>query len=145
MSIKSKLNVSSKQAMLIKVKTGIDIVCIKDVQDLADVPTEVWITEQEWKDVLAVSNETHQLQRLAGKFACKEAVLKVLGSGIDEIELVDIEVLHDISGKPIVSLQKSALSSWHKIAAIDLDVSISHEGAWAIAIAVATCQQDYFL
>jgi holo-[acyl-carrier protein] synthase len=55
----------------IQIKTGIDIVCIKDIQDLTALPTEAWLTEREWKDTLAVSNDTRQLQRLAGKFACK--------------------------------------------------------------------------
>ena len=126
----------------IQIKTGIDLVYIKDIEDLADASIGIWLTEREWKDTVVLSNDAHRLQRLAGKFACKEAVLKVLGSGIREIELVNIEILHNSSGKPMIFLQGSALSFWQQIAAIHLDVSISHERDFAVAIAVATCWKN---
>ncbi|GAB1542991.1 hypothetical protein NUACC21_56650 [Scytonema sp. NUACC21] len=123
----------------IQIKTGVDIVSIKDIQNLVDTPTGVWLTEREWNDTLALANDAHRLQRLAGKFACKEAIIKVLGSGISEIELVDIEILHKSSGKPIIFLQGTALPFWQRIAAHHLDVSISHDKDCAIAIAIAIC------
>lgn len=127
----------------IQVITGIDIVSIQDIKDLADAPIGVWLTEQEWKDILALSNENHRLQRIAGKFACKEAIIKVLEGGISHIELVDIEILHNISGKPIVFLHKTALPFWQKIADRHLDVSISHNNDYAMAIAIAICFKNH--
>jgi holo-[acyl-carrier protein] synthase len=138
MFIEDRICESSAQSP-IQVRTGIDIVSIQDIKDLADAPIGVWLTEQEWKDVLALSNENHRLQRLAGKFACKEAIIKVLESGISQIELVDIEILHNVSGKPIVFLHQTALPFWEKMAANNLDVSISHDQDIAIAIAIAIC------
>jgi len=141
MFMEDRLCASSTQSP-IQLKTGIDIVCIKHMQDLVDAPIGVWLTEREWKDTLELSYDAQRLQRLAGKFACKEAVLKVLGSGISEIELVDIEILHDRSGKPIIFLQGTALPYWQKISASYLDVSISHDRDYAVAFAVAICYKN---
>ena len=126
----------------IQIKTGIDLVFVRDVQELADESIGVWLTEREWEDTLVLSNNAHRLQKLAGKFACKEAVLKILEGGISEIGLVNTEVLHNSLGKPIVFLQGSALSFWQQITATHLDVSISHEKDFAVAIAVATCWKN---
>ncbi|MFN6518441.1 MAG: holo-ACP synthase [Nostoc sp. CreGUA01] len=126
----------------IQVKTGIDIISIAEIKDLVDAPIGIWLTEREWRDTLALGNENHRLQRLAGKFACKEAILKVLAAGISEIELIDIEILHDISGKPIVFLHETALQFWQEISGSNLDVSISHDKDFAMAIAIAICLKN---
>ncbi|NJN11502.1 MAG: holo-ACP synthase [Richelia sp. RM1_1_1] len=139
--MENRVCASSTQSY-IQLKTGIDLVYIKDIQDLGDKPIGVWLTEREWKDILNLSNNAQKLQRLAGKFACKEAVIKVLGSSISKVELVDIEILHNNSGKPIIFLQGSALPYWRQIAACHLDVSISHHGDYALAIAVAICSNN---
>lgn len=115
-------------------RTGIDIVHKDDMRELADRPVGILLTEHEWTDIADLSD---YLQRLAGNFACKEAIMKVLGRGIDQIELVDIEILHDSFGKPIVFLQGSALRCWRQIGFSQLEVSISHHKNYAVAIAVA--------
>ena len=115
-------------------RTGIDIVHRDDMRELVDAPIGILLTEHEWTDI---ANLPNRLPRLAGKFACKEAIMKVLGQGIDRIELVDIEILHDRVGKPIVFLQGSALRCWRQIGFSQLEVSISHHRDYAVGIAVA--------
>jgi holo-[acyl-carrier protein] synthase len=115
-------------------RTGIDIVHNDDMYSLTDEAVGVLLTELEWAHIAEFSN---RLQRVAGRFACKEAIMKVLGRGMDQIELVDIEILHDKFGKPIVSLQGSALRRWRQIGFSQLEVSISHHRGYAVAIAVA--------
>ncbi|MFN8184085.1 MAG: holo-ACP synthase [Candidatus Nanopelagicales bacterium] len=81
-----------------------------------------------------------QAQRLAGRWAAKEAVLKALGVGIGEVPLTDIEVLRADTGAPLLSLSGAAL-----IAAGDLTrwhVSLSHDGDYAVAFVVATDQRE---
>ncbi|MBD2678206.1 MULTISPECIES: holo-ACP synthase [Nostoc] len=141
MLIEDKICASSVQSA-VQVKTGIDIISIQEIKDLVDAPIGVWLTEREWKDALALGNENHRLQRLAGKFACKEAIIKVLEAGMSQIELVDIEILHDVSGKPIVFLHETALQFWQQISASHLDVSISHDNNFAMAIAIAICLKN---
>jgi len=71
---------------------------------------------------------------IAGLFAAKEAVVKALGSGFSGFWPCDIEILHDVRGKPYVRLRGKAarlLKRRHKIM-----VSISHNETDAIAFAV---------
>lgn len=77
-------------------------------------------------------------ESLAGRWAAKEAVMKALGAGVGEVALTDIEVGREDSGRPVVRLlggaadraQAAGLSQWQ--------VSISHDGDYAIATVVAT-------
>ena len=45
---------------------------------------------------------------LAGKFAAKEAVVKALGSGFQNMKWKDIEIISHSSGKPVVVLSGKA-------------------------------------
>ena len=127
--IKEKICVSNLQ-----IRTGIDLVASSDMEDIVNEPVGVLLTENEW---INMANFPDRLQRLAGKFAGKEAIMKVLGYGIESIELVDIEILHDTFGKPIVFLQGSALSYWRQSGLTQLEISISHHKDYAVGIAVA--------
>lgn len=70
----------------------------------------------------------------AGRFAAKEAVVKALGTGISEgTAWLDIEVLNDPQGKPMVLLS-NALREKHGHPRIHL--SISHNKSYATAFAV---------
>jgi holo-[acyl-carrier protein] synthase len=76
-------------------------------------------------------------QRLAGRFAAKEAVSKALGVGIRRIRWRDIEILPDGRGKPHVHLHGGA-SKVAKGQGLDgFDVSITHSRSDAIAMVVA--------
>lgn len=71
---------------------------------------------------------------IAGNFAAKEAVSKALGTGFRGFSLVDIEILRDQLGKPIVYLSddmKKIINANHRI-----NVSISHNRTSAIAFVV---------
>lgn len=94
----------------------------------------MYLHQTEWHNI---GQRSDRLQRIAGRFACKEAIMKVLGHGIDEIELIDIEILNDQFGKPIVYLQNSALHYWFQTGFSELDVSITHHKDYAVGIAVA--------
>lgn len=80
-------------------------------------------------------------QRLAGRFAVKEAVSKALGCGIGDISWLDIEVRQGLRGEPILHLHANAqrianaqdVSSW--------SISISHTATHAIGMAVALKRQ----
>lgn len=71
---------------------------------------------------------------IAGNFAAKEAVSKALGTGVRGFSLLDIEILRDQLGKPIVYLSddmKKIINANHRI-----NVSISHNRTSAIAFVV---------
>lgn len=135
MRLKELLNNSDKISLsATQIRTGIDFVYIEDIREFVDSPVDIVLTEAEWRNITELPD---RLQRIAGRFACKEAILKVLGHGIDEVELVDIEILNDNCGKPIVYLQNSALHYWRQIGFSELDVSISHHKEYAVGMAVA--------
>lgn len=76
-------------------------------------------------------------ERLAGRFAAKEAVLKVLGTGWRAgIGWTDVETLPDALGRPVVTLHGVAaeLAAGAEIAQIV--ISISHSGGFVIASAI---------
>lgn len=74
---------------------------------------------------------------IAGNFAAKEAVSKALGTGFRGFDLVDVEVIRDKEGAPLVYLHGKAreLSKEKKIDKIW--VSISHCKEYASAVAIA--------
>lgn len=68
---------------------------------------------------------------LAGVFAAKEAVTKALG--LKAGSWLNIEVANKKSGKPVVKLAKNL----GKGKIVSCDLSISHNGDYAIAVFVA--------
>ena len=75
--------------------------------------------------------------RLAGRFAVKEAVMKLLGTGWrGGIEFADIETLPDPAGRPYVTLSGPAAKLAEALGIRTILVSISHTGEYAIASAV---------
>jgi holo-[acyl-carrier protein] synthase len=70
----------------------------------------------------------------AGRFAAKEAIAKALGYGFGkEISFLDLEILNDAEGKPIVHCSDKFKES-HNFASIL--ISISHCKTYALATAL---------
>jgi holo-[acyl-carrier protein] synthase len=77
------------------------------------------------------------LSRLMGKFAVKEAVAKALGCGIGVIGWQSIEVLAQENGAPSVVLRDKAKVYEQAAGITSWSVSITHEGKYAAAVAIA--------
>ncbi len=75
-------------------------------------------------------------QKVAGRIAAKEAVMKVLGDGWPRVPWVDIEVLPGCKKRPSVKLYGNAYAISISMGLTAIDVSISHDGGFAIAAAV---------
>jgi holo-[acyl-carrier protein] synthase len=78
-----------------------------------------------------------KVERIAGRWAAKEAISKVLGLGVRGVGWREIEILPNYAGAPQVQLHGRAA---RRAEALDLDevtVSISHERRMAVAVAVA--------
>lgn len=76
-------------------------------------------------------------QRLAGRFAAKEAISKVLGTGIRYIRWREMEILPDPRGKPVVTLHGRARRVADAMRLGEVSVSITHTGDLALAFAMA--------
>jgi holo-[acyl-carrier protein] synthase len=76
-------------------------------------------------------------QRLAGRFAAKEAVMKALGLGWGSMAFREIEIATDARGKPMVQLSGRAAEVAERLGVGAWSVSISHTRRLAIAHALA--------
>ena len=74
---------------------------------------------------------------LAGRFAAKEAVSKVLGTGIGPVRWKDIEILRGEAGEPIIVLHANAREKALEIGIQTWAISISHSRTFAIAFVIA--------
>ena len=71
------------------------------------------------------------LERIAGCFCAKEAVLKALNCP-DGVSVKDIEILHEENGRPYAKLHGKAKLQEGK----EMSISISH----SLTVAIAVCQ-----
>ena len=77
------------------------------------------------------------VQRLAARFAAKEATMKALGSGIGAIAWHDVEVVRAKSGAPSLVLTSSAAAAARRRGVSHWHVSLTHTTAVAVAMLVA--------
>src|ERR687891_2022513 len=78
-----------------------------------------------------------KVERIAGRWAAKEAISKVLGLGVRGVGWREIEILPNRAGAPQVSLHRRAARRAEAMDLDDVSVSISHERHMAVAVAVA--------
>jgi holo-[acyl-carrier protein] synthase len=74
-------------------------------------------------------------ETLAGRWAAKEAVSKVLGLGVRGIGWREIEIERLPTGQPAVRLHDRAERRAEQLGMVRIAVSISHESDYAVAIA----------
>ena len=129
---------TSNKSKLLNIKIGTDI-CQIDRIKLAYKRfgkrfLERILTKNEIKYV--ISNPKNLISRLAGRYAAKEAVSKVLGTGLKGVYFKEIEILREPSGAPKVILHKRAKIKAKEKKITNFEVSISHERDFAIAIVI---------
>ena len=117
---------------------GVDIVEIARIQALLDRYGDKFLhrvyTEKETDYAMGGANRA---ERLAGRFAVKEAVLKALGTGKSQgILWRDVETVRGRLGRPEVHLHGQAVKSakWRGGGAVH--VSITHDGGKAVAFVI---------
>ncbi len=74
-------------------------------------------------------------ETMAGRWAAKEAVSKVLGLGVRGIGWRDIEIERLPTGQPAVRLHGRAAARAEQLGMARIAVSITHESEYAVAIA----------
>jgi holo-[acyl-carrier protein] synthase len=77
-------------------------------------------------------------ERLAARFAAKEAVLKTLGSGLGDASFQSIEVQRQTSGAPVIVLYDEAVDLAEARGITELHVSLSHTAATAVAFVIGS-------
>lgn len=117
---------------------GVDVVEVARVEKLfaryGDRFTGRVFTEAEAAYAL---RSVRPAERLAGRFAVKEAVMKAFGTGKSQgILWRDVETVRGPLGKPEVLLHGNAKSYMNKIKGKTIHASISHDGGKAMAFVI---------
>jgi holo-[acyl-carrier protein] synthase len=122
-----------------RVRSGLDMVEIQRLDEISEGIRERFLTRVFTSAERAASTSTASL---AGRFAAKEAVAKVLGCGIGFVHWQDIEILSSKSGEPFLKLHGKAIEAANQLGIIDWSISITHTRSLAAAVAVALCSDD---
>ncbi|HEX4752877.1 MAG TPA: holo-ACP synthase [Solirubrobacterales bacterium] len=121
-------------------RVGIDIIAVASVADSLRGPhrdhylRRVY-TEREVDDCRGSSGRVEP-ERLAARFAAKEAAIKALPGAGEEVRLTQIEVVRDESGSVSLELSGRAAELFTESQGTEIAVSLSHEGGFAAATVV---------
>ncbi len=119
---------------------GTDIVKISRIEHLINdgIPQKVFSANE----TLYINSKKDKAQTAAGIFAAKEAVLKALGCGIT-LPLCEAEILHGENGAPYLMLTGKVDEYSKNAGIIKWEVSISHDGEYAIASAMGSVDKEF--
>lgn len=118
--------------------SGVDLVLISRIQK--SIQNQRFLSRVYGEKELDYYNSRgRSTQFLAGNFAAKEAFSKLLGTGIRNFSLVDVQVLRNELGAPYYQLSGQAAKLVEQ-QQLSLSLSISHEADYAIAFAVGIQQ-----
>jgi holo-[acyl-carrier protein] synthase len=115
---------------------GVDIVEVARIRELAErkgdrLEGRVFTSEE------MGASAGGRYDKLAGRFAAKEAVAKALGTGISGFRWTDIAIVEGPGGRPCVHLTGGAAEEAARRGVLRVEVSIAHTRDTAIAFAVA--------
>ncbi len=117
---------------------GTDIIEIPRIAEMIDRHGELFINRiYTDTEIRHCQLRKHSTQHFAGRWAAKEAVMKVLGTGfIKGIGWKDVEVQNLKSGRPVLKLSGGAKRRAENIGIGEVLITISHCRTYATATAV---------
>ncbi len=119
---------------------GIDLVRISRIAESLELFGAEFLQRVYTETEIAYATSTPALtaERLAARFAAKEAAIKALGLAEKGVGWRDIEIERQPSGACDLVLHGAALQLSHARGLEDVSVSLSHEGDYATAVVLAT-------
>ncbi len=123
---------------------GIDLVDCPRIEEMVKRHGERFINRvfTTAEQAYAEANKNN-IEKLAGRFAAKEAILKLMGTGWrGKIAWTDIEIVNNDVGQPEVTLSGEVRKIADKFGIEHISVSITHTANFAIASAVALTQSN---
>ncbi len=128
-----------KRLAAVIVGVGVDIVAVARIQKMLDREKERFLAR-----AFTPAERDYCLERgrpaesLAARFAAKEAVMKILGTGWGEgVGFLQVEVVRDPKGNPGLELTGEAAEVAQRLGIGKLHLSLSHSNDHAVAFAVA--------
>ena len=123
---------------------GIDLVDCPRIEQMMQRHAERFLNR-----VFTVSEQAYArknkntVETLAGRFAAKEAILKLMGTGWrGKIAWTDMEITNNPAGQPEVTLSGEVEEIAERLGIGHISISITHTANFAIASAVALTRRD---
>ena len=115
------------------INLGVDIVLVDRINKILNSKTKSRFLNKIFSrsEISDSKNRQNQSEYFSGRFAAKEAIKKALSS-YDETDMLSfksLEILNSKSGKPYVLIDSKKQSN--------INISIAHDGNYAIAFCVA--------
>ena len=119
------------------ISIGTDIIECVRIAQMIEKHGEVFLQRVfTQKEILYCSSRKAATQHYAGRWAAKEAVLKVLGTGWAKgIQWTDVEVVNEVSGAPVIHITGKAADIARELGILEIKITISHCRAYATAFA----------
>jgi len=114
--------------------TGVDIIEIARIRRIIERWGKRFLHRIYTESELKICHE--KPERLASRFAGKEAVMKALGTGVRGISWREIEIIAEPSGKPVVNLYGKAQVKAESLGLENLDISLSDSKEHSIAFVI---------
>ena len=119
---------------------GVDIIEIARIQEAVNNWGERFLRRIYTDAELAAYR--HKPSSLAARFACKEAVMKLLGTGSMGVNWREVETLSHPSGRPLINLYGKAKSKADELSIKEIAVSLSHSKEYAVACVSAVSETN---
>ncbi|TJX68936.1 NAD(P)H-hydrate dehydratase [Soehngenia saccharolytica] len=117
--------------------TGIDIINNERIKKILTEKKDSFYKKVFTENELNyIKEKKESIGTIAGLFAAKEAVSKMIGTGIGEISWKDIEIAHNSEGKPYICVNRKLKQIFSLLGIEDIDISISNEKEYSVATAV---------
>lgn len=126
------------------IRTGIDLVSVEAVRESLQAYGDRYLgrtyTEREVADCQGDSGPAPE--RLAARFAAKEATMKALRLPPDEgLDWRSIELVREHEGWTSIRLSGRARELAARAGIVHMAVSVTHEGPFAAAVVIASCTE----
>jgi holo-[acyl-carrier protein] synthase len=118
---------------------GTDLIECSRIRRILEQHGDAFLERLLTPDERAYVQQFHRdiVPRVAGRFAAKEAIVKVLGTGLrGKLAWRDMEILNDANGKPVVTLHDGCREVADRLGIATVLISITHTENYAAATAI---------
>lgn len=119
--------------------TGVDMVDVRRLARMVNQGGQAFLDNTWTEAELAFCGS--RIDRLAARWAAKEAVMKALGSGVGTVDPLQIEVVRFSGKPPRLRLCGNAETLASKLRVISWSLSLAHESQFAVATATSRCRR----
>ncbi|MGA6219420.1 holo-ACP synthase [Streptomyces umbrinus] len=125
----------------IVLQTGVDMVDVERLARMVTLSGDAFL-ESSWTPAerLYCANRP---ERLASRWAAKEATMKALGHGVGQISPLEVEVEASEGQMPTLLLSGNAAARARQLHLDTWSVSLTHEDRWALAFVVGLGNTGY--